>query len=148
MKGNFKEIEHHLYEYKNIDSFVKLIDIKIKKLTNDIDLPIGDVFAEKSSKTNKFSSVVESEVIRRDEVVQKEINKLKQLKVYKIIQKKIIDTSLELLEEEERNLVELRYFSKPTKTWTSIASELNQSVDNCIKVRKKVINKLSNYIIL
>ena len=45
------------------------------------------------------------------------------------------------------NEVIKRYFSKPTREWTSIAAELNQSVDNCIKVRRKVIEKLSDYIL-
>ena len=106
-----------------------------------------DMFGEKSSPTNKFNSSVEDEVIKRSETIQVEIDKLKREKEERNLEKELISTSLTLLAEEERHLVELRYFSKPTKEWASIADELNQSVDNCIKVRKKVIEKLADYIL-
>ena len=124
-----------------------MADIKIKKLLNDVSVGGGDMFAEKSSPTNKFNSSVENEVIKRSETIQIEIDKLKRDKENRILEKELISTSLTLLEDEEKHLVELRYFSKPTRSWTSIAAELNQSVDNCIKVRRKVIEKLSNYIL-
>ncbi len=108
MEDKFKKTEYHLYQYKDIDKLNQVADLRIKKLLNDVSLGGGDMFGEKSSKTNKFNSNVE---------------------------------------EEEKKLVELRYFSKPTRSWTSIAQDLNQSVDNCIKVRKKVIGKLSDYIL-
>ena len=147
MEDRFKKTEYYLYKYKDIDKLNQLADIKIKRLLNDVSIGGGDMFREKSSPTNKFSSVVENEVIKRSETVQVEIDKLKREKEERILEKELISTSLTLLEDEERHLVELRYFSKPTREWTSIAAELNQSVDNCIKVRRKVIEKLSDYIL-
>ena len=147
MEDKFKKTEYHLYQYKDIDKLNQMADIKIKKLLNDVSVGGGDMFAEKSSPTNKFNSSVENEVIKRSETIQIEIDKLKRDKENRILEKELISTSLTLLEDEEKHLVELRYFSKPTRSWTSIAAELNQSVDNCIKVRRKVIEKLSNYIL-
>ncbi|MBY6948412.1 xanthine dehydrogenase [Clostridium botulinum] len=147
MEDRFKKTEYHLYQYKDIDKLNQVADLRIKKLLNDVSLGGGDMFGEKSSKTNKFNSNVENEVIKRDETIRFEIDNLKRDKENRILEKQIINTSLDLLEEEEKKLVELRYFSKPTRSWTSIAQDLNQSVDNCIKVRKKVIGKLSDYIL-
>ncbi|WP_252233760.1 xanthine dehydrogenase [Clostridium sp. ZS1] len=147
MEDKFKKTEYHLYQYKDIDKLNQVADLRIKKLLNDVSLGGGDMFGEKSSKTNKFNSNVENEVIKRDETIRFEIDNLKRDKENRILEKQIINASLDLLEAEEKKLVELRYFSKPTKSWTSIAQDLNQSVDNCIKVRKRVISKLSDYIL-
>lgn len=147
MEDRFKKTEYYLYKYKDIDKLNQLADIKIKKLLNDVSIGGGDMFAEKSSPTNKFNSSVEDEVIKRSETIQVEIDKLKREKEERNLEKELISTSLTLLADEERHLVELRYFSKPTREWASIADELNQSVDNCIKVRKKVIEKLADYIL-
>ncbi|NFQ58471.1 xanthine dehydrogenase [Clostridium botulinum] len=146
MEDRFKKTEYHLYKFKDIDKLNQLADIKIKQLLNDVSIKAIS-YEEKSSPTNAFHSSVESEVIKRDEHIRDKIEQLKKDKERGIIEKELITTTLDLLEDDERKLVELRYFSKPTRSWTSIAQDLNQSVDNCIKVRKKVIGKLSNYIL-
>lgn len=147
MEDKFKKTEYHLYQYKDIDKLNQINDIRIKKLRNEISLGGGDMFGEKSSPTNKFNSAVENDVIYREKNIQPEIDKLMREKENRIIEKELIDNALDLLEEEERKLVELRYFSKPTRSWDSIALELNQSKDNCIKIRRKVIERLADYIL-
>lgn len=147
MEDRFKKTEYHLYQYKDIDKLNQINDIRIKKLRNEISLGGGDMFGEKSSPTNKFNSAVENDVIYREKNIQPEIDKLMREKENRIIEKELIDNALDLLEEEEKKLVELRYFSKPTRSWDSIALELNQSKDNCIKIRRKVIERLADYIL-
>ena len=147
MEDKFKKTEYHLYNFKDIDKLNQVADIKIKKLLNDVSVGGGDMFGEKSSPTNKFNSIVENAAIDREKNVQREIDRLKTEKESRIIEKELISTALDLLEEEEKHLVELRYFSKPTKSWDSIAMELNQSKDNCIKIRRRVIERLSEYIL-
>lgn len=147
MEDKFKKTEYHLYQYKDIDKLNQINDIRIKKLRNEISLGGGDMFGEKSSPTNKFNSAVENDVIYREKNIQPEIDKLMREKENRIIEKELIDNALDLLEEEEKKLVELRYFSKPTRSWDSIALELNQSKDNCIKIRRKVIERLADYIL-
>ena len=147
MEDRFKKTEYYLYKYKDIDKLNQINDIRIKKLRNEISLGGGDMFGEKSSPTNKFNSAVENDVIYREKNIQPEIDKLMREKENRIIEKELIDNALDLLEEEEKKLVELRYFSKPTRSWDSIALELNQSKDNCIKIRRKVIERLADYIL-
>ena len=76
MKDNlFGKTESALYNYKDLDIKIKSIDIDIEMLKNDITLKAIS-YEEKSGPTNAFSSSVENEVIRRDEVVKEEIERL------------------------------------------------------------------------
>ncbi|MCI5629981.1 MAG: hypothetical protein MR346_10205, partial [Clostridium sp.] len=115
-----------------------------EKLRDDITVSGLDYSKDKISSTNSFNSVVENETIARDsgeiKIIDQEIKNLQ-------YQKKLIDMSLPLLEEEEQQLVKLRYFSKDKKTWVNIAAEMNMTSDNCIKIRRRIIDKLQSYLI-
>ncbi|KJZ83216.1 MULTISPECIES: xanthine dehydrogenase [unclassified Clostridium] len=144
MEDKFKLTEKHLYNYKDIDKLNKLTDIKIKQLLNDVSVKAIS-YEEKSAPTNAFHSSVEDDVIRRDEHIRSKIDQLRKEKENRIIEKELIDNALELLDIEERKLVELRYF-KDKLSWTSIALKLNVSQDTCIRMRRKIIYELSNWI--
>ncbi|MCQ2016789.1 xanthine dehydrogenase [Clostridium butyricum] len=144
MEDKFKLTEKHLYNYKDIDKLNKLTDIKIKQLLNDVSVKAIS-YEEKSAPTNAFYSSVEDDVIRRDEHIRSKIDQLRKEKENRIIEKELIDNALELLDIEERKLVELRYF-KDKLSWTSIALKLNVSQDTCIRMRRKIIYELSNWI--
>lgn len=144
MKDEFKQTEKMLYDYKYIDSKINILQFKLEKLRDDITLPGLDYSKDKISSTNSFNSVVENETIARDsgeiKIIDQEIKNLQ-------YQKKLIDMSLPLLEEEEQQLVKLRYFSKDKRTWVNIAAEMNMTSDNCIKIRRRIIDKLQSYLI-
>ena len=144
MEDKFKLTEKHLYNYKDIDKLNKLTDIKIKQLLNDVSVKAIS-YEEKSAPTNAFHSSVEDDVIRRDEHIRSKIDQLRKEKENRIIEKELIDNALELLDIEERKLVELRYF-KDKLSWTSVALKLNVSQDTCIRMRRKIIYELSNWI--
>ena len=145
MQELFKKTEFALYNYKDIDFKIKSIDIDIQMLENDITLKAIS-YEEKSGSTNAFNSSVENEVIRRDEEVQQHIEKLKRDKLLFMSRKMKIENALNCLEPEELKLVELRYFTKPRKSWAHIGIELNKYADSCCHARSKIINKLSDYI--
>ena len=145
MEDKIKLTEKHLYNYKDIDKLNKLTDIKIKQLLNDVSIKSVS-YDEKPAQTNAFHSSVEDEVIKRDEYIRNKIDQLRKEKENRIIEKELIDNALELLDVEERKLVDLRYFSKDKLSWTSIALKLNVSQDTCIRIRRKVIYELSNWI--
>ena len=144
MKDEFKQTEKMLYDYKYIDSKINILQFKLEKLRDDITVSGLDYSKDKISSTNSFNSVVENETIARDsgeiKIIDQEIKNLQ-------YQKKLIDMSLPLLEEEEQQLVKLRYFSKDKKTWVNIAAEMNMTSDNCIKIRRSIIDKLQSYLI-
>lgn len=144
MKDEFKQTEKMLYDYKYIDSKINILQFKLEKLRDDITVSGLDYSKDKISSTNSFNSVVESETITRDsgeiKIIDQEIKNLQ-------YQKKLIDMSLPLLEEEEQQLVKLRYFSKDKRTWVNIAAEMNMTSDNCIKIRRRIIDKLQSYLV-
>ena len=150
MEDKFKKTEAVLYRYKDIDKLNKLADLKIKKLLNDVSLGGGDMFGEKSSPTNQFHSTVENDVIdRENREIDKQINQLRKEKENRIIEKELIDAAMkELLEEEERQLINIRYFTpgKIPPKWDIIASRMNLGRDTCIKMRREIIYKLSQWI--
>lgn len=141
----FKKTEYALYNYKDLDIKIKSIDIDIDMLENDITLKAIS-YEEKTGQTNAFSSSVENEVIRREEKIQEQINKLKRDKLLYKSRKLKIENALELLTKEERKLVELRYFSRPKKSWVEISRVMNIAHTHCCTMRIKIINNLNQYI--
>lgn len=141
----FKKTEYALYNYKDLDIKIKSIDIDIDMLENDITLKAIS-YEEKTGPTNAFSSSVENEVIRREEKIQEQINKLKKDKLLYKSRKLKIENALELLTKEERKLVELRYFSRPKKSWVEISRVMNIAHTHCCTMRIKIINNLNQYI--
>lgn len=141
----FKKTEYALYNYKDLDIKIKSIDIDIDLLKNDITLKAIN-YDEKTGPTNAFNSSVENEVIRRDEVVQQQLNKLEKDKLLYVSRKTKIENALELLTKEERTLVNLRYFSRPKKSWVEISRVMNIAHTHCCTMRVKIINNLSGYI--
>ena len=148
MEDKFKKTEYHLYNYKDIDKLNRLDEIKIKQLENDITLSAVQYDKDSISKTNAFYSSVEDEAIKREEHnIEQRIEYLKADIVKRNLEKELIETAVDILQEDDRKLIELRYFSNPTNQWNAIAAKLNIAYDTCMKNRIKIINKLSDYIV-
>lgn len=146
MKENkFKRTERTLYNYKNLDVKIKNIEIDIENIENDITVKaIG--YEEKTGQTNKFSSSVEDEVVRREEHVKEIIETLNAKKKYNLDLKGKIERALGQLSRNEYELVELRYLNKEKFTWAQIGMKLGFDKDYCIKLKNRIINKLSDLI--
>ena len=142
-KDIFKQAEKILYDYKYLEPKIKTIELKIKQIENNSTLNSIDYSKEKLSKTNAFSSEVEDEVIRREE----KIAKLKKEKNDLIYRKNIIDTFIDTLIEDYKQLVRYRYFNNPKLSWKEISLNMNVSVDTCIRFRRDIIRKAINYLL-
>ena len=142
-KDIFKQAEKILYDYKYLDPKIKTIELKIKQIENNSTLSSIDYSKEKLSKTNAFSSEVEDEVIRREE----KIAKLEKEKNDLIYRKNIIDTFIDTLIEDYKQLVRYRYFNNPKLSWKEISLNMNVSVDTCIRCRRDIIRKAINYLL-
>ena len=142
-KDIFKQAEKILYDYKYLEPKIKTIELKIKQIENNSTLSSIDYSKEKLSKTNSFSSEVEDEVIRRDE----KIAKLEKEKNDLIYRKNIIDTFIDTLIEDYKQLVRYRYFNNPKLSWKEISLNMNVSVDTCIRFRRDIIRKAINYLL-
>ena len=146
MEDKFKRTEYHLYNYKDLDKLNRLDEIKIKQLNNDITLSAVQYDKDSISPTNEFHSTVEDEVIKRDEHIKYKLDHLKNNIERRNLEKELIEVAIDILQADERRLIELRYFSNPTNQWNAIALNLNVSYDACMKNRVKIINRLSEYI--
>ena len=142
-KDIFKQAEKILYDYKYLEPKIKTIELKIKQIENNSTLSSIDYSKEKLSKTNKFSSEVEDEIIRRE----KEINRLQQEKNNLSYRKEIIDTFVNTLVEDYKQLVRYRYFNNPKLSWKEIALNMNIGTDTCIRFRRDIINKAIDYLL-
>lgn len=143
-KDKKKEIEQNLYNYRNLDLKIENIDLHITRLLNDVSYA-GVSFEQRSSPTNAFNSSVENEAIKREEHQTEMINNLKQMKSNLTTLKQSITNSLNILNEEESKLVNLRYFQRNKKTWIEIGMTLGFDKNYCCRINKKILNKLVQF---
>jgi RNA polymerase sigma factor (sigma-70 family) len=142
LQDNYRKLEGILYNYKNIKAEIKNIDIEIIDLGIDYTGCGSITYEEKSAPTNKFNSSVENEIISKE----KQIKYLQNMRDGKqrLIDK--VDNALEALSENERKLVELRYFDK--LHFKEVALRLNINDTYCMQFKSKVISKLIPMIFL
>lgn len=143
VKDKFKQAERILYDYKFIDSKIKIIDLKFKEIENNSTLSAIDYSKDKLSSTNAFSSEVENEVIRRENKTKELLHEKNNL----TYRKEIVETFMETLIEDYKQLVKYRYFSKPRLSWQEIAMNMNVSVDTCIRFRRDIIRQAIEYLL-
>lgn len=144
-KSLFKKTEAILYDYKNLEIKIMNLDIDIETLKNSYCGVAPVSYKERTQSTNKFNSVVENEIIDREENMEDLIRRLEIEKNYNVNLKKKIDNALKTLPEESFKLVELRYF-KGKQTWTAIGRKLNMDKDYCCRKRCEIIERLGRLI--
>lgn len=138
----FKKTEYVLYNYNDLEIKIKNIEIDIENLKNDYNGVAGISYEEKTGSTFKFNSSVENEVVKKEKLIKH----LEGVKEYNLNLKRKIDNALKSLTDESYKLVELRYFTKPKRTWIAIGKELNMDKDYCCRKRCEIINKLASLI--
>lgn len=134
MTDDFKLTENILYEYKNFECLDKIAIAKIKRLNSDIELYAIN-YDEKTEPVRN--------ILAHEENIKRTIRKIESEIDQRNNQKEKINDILALLDDDERKLITLRYFSKPVQSWASIAQNLNQTSDNCIKKRRKIIKRIT-----
>lgn len=141
----FKKTEATLYQYKSLDVKIKNIQIDIENLENDITVKAVS-YEEKVAPTNAFNSSVENEVIRREGYIKNQLETLRaKKKYYEDLQIKI-ESSLETLEDIEKQIVELRYFNRNRLRWDEVSAKVCLERNWCTQKKNKVIKKLAEMI--
>ena len=108
-KTLFQEVEGRLYNYKKLESQIRIKDIYIKKLESEFCACKAQSYEEKTGPTYNISSSVENEVIKREE----DLNRLKEDKKTLQIEKETIECALTSL-----NSFETEFFNEMRKsTW-------------------------------
>ncbi|EHK2349164.1 DUF722 domain-containing protein [Clostridium perfringens] len=143
-KNIFRETEVLLKNYSKLESEIELIKLEIKDIQESYTGCGAIVYSEKSGPTNKFSSMVEDEVIRKE----KDLFYLKRDLDYKVRLKRRIDLAIQTLgTKEERDLIRLRYINQPKVSWGTVARHLKYNKDYCRKeLRPKVIKQIADFV--
>ncbi|HFD2043498.1 TPA: DUF722 domain-containing protein [Clostridium perfringens] len=143
-KELFKETEKLLKNYNRLETEIKLIKAEIEDIKESYTGCIAIGYNEKSGPTNKFSSMVEDEVIRKE----KDIFYLKRDLEYKVKLKRRIDLAIQTLRtKEEKDLVKLKYINQPNVSWGNVAYILRYNKDYCRKeLRNKIIRQIADFI--
>lgn len=143
--NQFKATEAKLYKYNETITEIKCIRISIRRIEEDFKGCGSIDYSNECSSGNGFNSKVENEVIERE----REINKLRKLLNKKEEEKDKIDSVIESLSDSERQLVELKYTSRNTRSWEEVGFLLKFSPIYCkTKLRRRVINKFKNVLFI
>lgn len=130
----YKKAEKMLYDYPYLKIEVKNLELDIEELKSEFEGVRSISYDEKSGPTNKFNSDVENEIIIREKKISNLI-KLKNSKERQILK---INNILSILSEDEKKIIELRYFKN--LHFKEISSVLANSEKNLMRKRKKVIS--------
>ena len=140
----FKKTENLLRNYNTLETEIKLIEAEIKDIQESYTGCGAIGYNEKSGPTNKFNSMVEDEVIRKE----KDLFYLKRDLDCKVRLKRRIDLAIQTLRtKEEKDLIRLRYISQPKVSWGTVARHLKYNKDYCRKeLRPKVIKQIADFV--
>ena len=143
-KTLFKKTENLLRNYNTLETEIKLIEAEIKDIQESYTGCGAIGYNEKSGQTNKFSSMVEDEVIRKE----KNLFYLKRDLDYKVRLKRRMDLAIQTLRtKEEKDLIRLRYINQPKVSWGTVARHLKYNKDYCRKeLRPKVIKQIADFV--
>ena len=164
-ENRFKSVEDRLYGYyrdiREIDGLKKQNDYLSEKLDEiegilkrndfDYDISLGSLtYEEKVQTSSSGESVIEKHIMRQAE----KYLKYQEAIVYDILDNDLriknkelsiakMDVAIELLDEEEKDFIKLRYDEK--LLIENIAVRLNMTDRNIYYIKKRLLMKLSNY---
>ena len=127
---DYEKLEELLNSYSNLDIEIREIELKVRGSS------LRGIELNGMPKGNNVSSPIENELIY--------VERLENEKIYLQIKKESINNMLNLLDDFEKNLIELRYFKK--LQYKQISYELNISELYVGKKRKKALDKILPFV--
>ena len=142
MSEKIKLLEKMLYDYRRNKIEIKNLKLDLEILENDYT-GVGNIgYDERSSKTYKFNSSVENEIVRRE----KEMMDIKREIRLKEIQIQRIDDTIEVLSERENYIIKEFYFNNIQIKYISM--DLSLAETYCSTLKTEALKKLIKYNIL
>lgn len=137
-----KDIRDMLYNYTRLKAEIVAIDFDIYELQAEFQgMNTGDGNEIKpTTPTNRISSMVENEVIRKEE----KIAQLKKVKEAKEMEVAKIDNMLTILDNEEREIVKLRYFDKLKVM--NVAYKVNLGEERIHQKNRLILSSLAEFL--
>lgn len=138
----YKKIEAILYNYNLNKAQIKNLNLEIEYMKNNYG-ELNSVSYEKriKSTTNKFSSIVENEFIKKED----EIKKLENKKRVKEIEIEKVNIALSVIDDREKSIIEMRYFEKYSNI--QIAAKLYLTEQHTTKIKSGAINKIAKLLL-
>lgn len=137
-----KDVENMLYNYNTLRAQVVDIELDIQSLKNEYMGLTGAGWNDikPTSPTYAVASTVEAEIVNKDS----RIEKLNKVKTNKEIEVKRVENMLTILREDERELVELKYFKKIRAKM--IAYKMNLCEEAIRKNNALILSSLANFL--
>lgn len=147
MRENFDFVKECLRAYSLMKARILILQRKIERTKKDIQNSDGitaiSYDAPSISKTYRFSSIVENQVV-------KDIQKISDLEYEKEILTDVIyciDTAIESLKINERRVINLYYLSNEKMSWDQVANILGfDTVYTKQKIHTNALRKISKII--
>ena len=139
----YKSVEKLLYNYKKLKAEIKNIDIEIEDIKNTyVGVSAIDISKDNLSKTYKTTSIIENEILDKE----RRIERLESIKLKKENQVKKVDNALETLTEEDRKLIELRYFERLPNY--KVAMIFDMTEEGCSARKRRIVESIKDILIL
>ena len=132
--NTYKRTEELLYSYKTLVAEIKNLEIEISELEYK---GVGAMsYEEHISGSGGFSSVVENEVVHREETIEK----IKEMIFMKVNIIRRIDNAIESLDERSRDIVNLSYIKGISST--KIAASVDRTEQWVCTLKNRAVNKI------
>lgn len=143
-KEEYGEAEKLLESYGELVEEIDWLKSNIEDLEDEFEGCTSIEITTGSGATNKFNSIVENEIITKEDKL-KTLN----IKLYENLRlKKKIDRAVEKLKGVDREVIELRYINKRVLGWKEIAYTVAYSETYCRKkIKQRAIKKMAKYIV-
>lgn len=138
----YKKAEWLLYNYKKLKAEVKNIEIEIEDIKNTYIGANAIDPSQEPIKSNKITSMVENEVLDKE----RRIEYLESIKFSKENQIKKVDNALEILNEDDRKIIELRYFERIPNY--KVAQRFNMTEEGCSARKRRIVENIKDILIL
>lgn len=130
-----------LQRYRIVKAEIKDIELDLEELHESEDIgPSGISYEEKSGPTNKFSSQTENEAIR----IADKSARLESLKRTKEREIERIDNALSILDEKERQVIELKHING--YRWDTVTYKLDRSYSYCKQLENEALIKIEPFL--
>lgn len=135
-----KAIIEILEMYKMLEAEIRDLEYRIEELESieQIGITAINYDKERISKTYKFNSIVENTAIS----IADEVKLLQLEKIHKEILKKRIDNALNALNDDEKQVVILKFVEK--MQWFRVSMEVCKSERSCKRIVSNAFEKLEN----
>lgn len=134
----FKIVEKRLHNYKYLDVQIKNLELDIEQMKLNYRGCGAITYEERTGITYNINRSVENEVIARE----KEIGRLKQLKLEKVTEKKKIENALTCLDIIETDFFNLFYNSTRKNNMKYISIKIHMDRSYLYTFREKIVYKI------